>query len=332
MSCHWLAAWSWLLVRAGLSSQKSSLRSSQRWSCPTLTVSSKKCHVTACTGSVESTEVGRQNRFRDCFVSSTCSQSFPSSPPDRSWCNQICRNATGCGDAARLHSIKTHQNLFFLFSVTHIYTILKRASTKYYQQIKWTKNLSGAECTVVSEVQQPGLMHHLNASLESSCSSEDTASGNKLNLFLGETSSGTLSSLSERWKLKMEGAGSPGHIHGEFQRRRRRETWEHVNQWFHLQTELPPETRRSGFDKFPRWRCSQCISGCATNRHWSSEPRYLKWLSLVRNLIWAFSSFIFITFRFSSMSACEMLILIRVHRNLLNNFPLKIKKLFLSSF
>lgn len=77
MSCHWLAAWSWLLVRAGLSSQKSSLRSSQRWSCPTLTVSSKKCHVTACTGSVESTEVGRQNRFRDCFVSSTCSQSFP---------------------------------------------------------------------------------------------------------------------------------------------------------------------------------------------------------------------------------------------------------------
>lgn len=37
----------------------------------------KQCHVTACTGSVESTEVGRQNRFRDCFVSSTCSQSFP---------------------------------------------------------------------------------------------------------------------------------------------------------------------------------------------------------------------------------------------------------------
>lgn len=241
----------------------------------------KQCHVTACTGSVESTEVGRQNRFRDCFVSSTCSQSFPllTTLPQL-----MQSNLQKCHRVWWRSSSTQHKNTpkpFFLFSVPHIYTILKRAFTKYYQQIKWTKNLSGAECTVVSEVQQPGLMHHLNASLESSCSSEDTVSGNKLNLFLGETSSGTLRSLSERWKLKMEGAGSPGHIHGEFQRRRRRETWEHVNQWFHLQTELPPETRRSGFDKFPRWRCSRCISGCATNRHWSSEPRYLKWLSLI---------------------------------------------------
>lgn len=280
MSCHWLAAWSWLLVRAGLSSQKSSLRSSQSWSCPTLTVSSNATWQRARDLSSQLMWADRTGSEIVLLVPPARSH-FPSSPPDRSWCNQICRNATGCGDAARLHSIKTHQKPFFLFSVPHIYTILKRAFTKYYQQIKWTKNLSGAECTVVSEVQQPGLMHHLNASLESSCSSEDTVSGNKLNLFLGETSSGTLRSLSERWKLKMEGAGSPGHIHGEFQRRRRRETWEHVNQWFHLQTELPPETRRSGFDKFPRWRCSRCISGCATNRHWSSEPRYLKWLSLI---------------------------------------------------